>query len=120
MKLSPPLVSVTSLSLDFFLAFLCPYLQFPSGSDDKASVCNAGDPGSIPGLGRSPEQGKRPALKLNIQKMKIVASGTVTSWQINGETMEIVTNFIFLGSKITVDGDCSHKIKRPSPLEEKL
>ena len=52
------------------------------------------------------------ALKLNIQKTKIVASGSITSWQIDGKTMEIVTDFIFLGSKITADGDCSHEIKR--------
>ena len=51
-------------------------------------------------------------LKLNIQKTKIMAFGPITSWQIDGETMEIVTDFIFLGSRITVDGDCSHKIKR--------
>ena len=51
-------------------------------------------------------------LKLNIQKTKIMASGTITSWQIDGETMETVTGFIFLGSKITADGDCSHEIKR--------
>ena len=51
-------------------------------------------------------------LKLNIQKTKIIASGPITSWQIDGETMEIVTDFIFLGSKITADGDCSHEIKR--------
>ena len=51
-------------------------------------------------------------LKLSIQKTKIMASGPVTSWQIDGETMETVTDFIFLGSKITADGDCSHKIKR--------
>ena len=51
-------------------------------------------------------------LKLNIQKTKIMASGPTTSWQIDGETMETVTDFIFLGSKITADGDCSHKIKR--------
>ena len=51
-------------------------------------------------------------LKLNIQKTKIMASGPITSWQINGETVEIVADFIFLGSKITVDGDCSHEIKR--------
>ena len=51
-------------------------------------------------------------LKLNIQKMKIMASGPVTSWQIDGETVETVANFIFLGSKITADGDCSHVIKR--------
>ena len=52
------------------------------------------------------------ALKLNIQKTKIMASGPITSWQIDGETTETVTDFIFLGSKITADGDCSHEIKR--------
>ena len=52
------------------------------------------------------------ALKLNIQKTKIMTSGPITLWQIDGETMETVTNFIFLGSKITADGDCSHEIKR--------
>ena len=52
------------------------------------------------------------ALKLNIQKTKIMASDPITSWQIDGETMETVTDFIFEGSKITADGDCSHKIKR--------
>ena len=51
-------------------------------------------------------------LKLSIKKMKIMACGPITSWQIDGETMETVTGFIFLGSKITVDGDCSHEIKR--------
>ena len=51
-------------------------------------------------------------LKLNIQKMKIMASGPITSWQIDGKTMETVTDFIFLGSKITADGNCSHEIKR--------
>ena len=51
-------------------------------------------------------------LKLNIQKIKIMASGPITSWQIGRETMEAVTDFIFLGSKITADGDCSHEIKR--------
>ena len=50
--------------------------------------------------------------KFNIQKIKILASGSITSWQIDGETMETVTDFIFLGSKMTVDGDCSRKIKR--------
>ena len=49
---------------------------------------------------------------LNLQKMKVMASGPITSWQIDGETMETVINFIFLGSKITADGDCSHEIKR--------
>ena len=59
-------------------------------------------------------------LKLNIQKMKIMASGPITSWEIDGETVERVSDFIFLGSKITADGDCSHEIKRSYSLEEKL
>ena len=59
-------------------------------------------------------------LKLNIQKMKIMASGPITSWQIDGETVETVRDFIFLGSKITADGDCSHEIKDAYSLEEKL
>ena len=58
------------------------------------------------------EESEKVGLKLNIQKMKIMASGPITSWQIDGETMETVTDFIFLGSKITSDGDCSHEIKR--------
>ena len=58
------------------------------------------------------EESEKAGLKLNIQKMKIMASGPITSWQINGETMETVTDFIVLGSKITADGDCSHEIKR--------
>ena len=58
------------------------------------------------------EEIEKVGLKLNIQKTKIMASSPITSWQIDGETMETVTDFIFLGSKITVDGDCSHEIKR--------
>ena len=58
------------------------------------------------------EESEKAGLKLNIQRTKIMASGSITSWQIDGETMETVTDFIFLGSKITVDGDCSHEIKR--------
>ena len=58
------------------------------------------------------EESEKVDLKLNIRKTKIMASGTITSWQIDGETMEIVTDFIFLGSKITADGDGSHEIKR--------
>ena len=58
------------------------------------------------------EESDKASLKLNIQKMKIMASSPITSWQIDGETMETVTDFIFLGSKITADGDCSHEIKR--------
>ena len=58
------------------------------------------------------QESEKAGLKLNIQKMKIMASGPITSWQIDGETMETVTDFIFLGSKITADGDCNHEIKR--------
>ena len=58
------------------------------------------------------EESEKVGLKLNIQKTKIVVSGPITSWQIDGETMETMTDFIFLGSKITADGDCSHEIKR--------
>ena len=58
------------------------------------------------------EESEKAGLKLNNQKTKIMASGPITSWQIDGETMETVRDFIFLGSKITADGDCSHEIKR--------
>ena len=63
-------------------------------------------------LMKAKEESEKAALKLNIQKTKIVAYCPITSWQIDGETMETVTDFIFRGSKITADGDCSHKIKR--------
>ena len=58
------------------------------------------------------KESEKAGLKLNIQKTKIIVSGPITPWQIDGETMETVTDFIFLGSKITADGDCSHEIKR--------
>ena len=64
------------------------------------------------------EKSEKVGLKLNIQKTEIMASSPITSWQIDGETMEIVRDFIFLDSKITVDGDCSHEIKRPLLLGE--
>ena len=66
------------------------------------------------------EESEKVGLKLNIQKTKIMSSDPITSWQIDGETMETVTDFIFLGSKITADSDCSHEIKRHFSLEEKL
>ena len=66
------------------------------------------------------EESEKVGLKLNIQKIKIMASSPITSWQINEETVETVADFIFLGSKITADGDCSHEIKRRYSLEEKL
>ena len=69
--------------------------------------------------GKTEEESEKVGLKLNIQKMKIMASGPITSWEIDGETVETMRDFIFLGSKITADGDCSHEIKRHS-LEGKL
>ena len=66
------------------------------------------------------EESEKVGLKLNIQKTTIMASGPINSWQIDGETMETVSDFIFLGSKITADGDCSHEIKRCYSLEGKL
>ena len=66
------------------------------------------------------EKSEKAGLKLNIQKTKIMASCPITSWQIDGETMETVTDFIFLDSKITVEGNCSHELKDTSSIEEKL
>ena len=66
------------------------------------------------------EESEKAGLKLNIQKAKIMRSSPTRSWQIDVDTMETVSDFIFLGSKITADGDCSHKIKRCCSLEEKL
>ena len=65
------------------------------------------------------EESAKAGLKLNIQKTRIMASSPISSWRMDGETMETVTNFIFLGSKITADGDCSHEIKRHLLLESK-
>ena len=66
------------------------------------------------------EESEKVGLKLNIQKMKIMASGPITSWEIDGDTVERVSDFIFLGSKITADGDCSHEIKRLLLLGKKV
>ena len=66
------------------------------------------------------KESKKAGLKLHIEKTKIMASGPITSWQIDGETVETVADFIFIGSKITVNGDCSHEIKRCCSLEGKL
>ena len=67
---------------------------------------------------KAKEESEKVGLKLNIQKMNIMAFGPIISWQIYGETMETVTHFIFLGSKITADGDCSHEIKTLTPWKE--
>ena len=81
--------------------------------------------GSIPGLcplapPMPSVESEKVGLKLNIQKMKIMASGPITSWEIDGETVETVSDFIFLGSKITTDDDCSHEIKRRLLLGRKV
>ena len=68
---------------------------------------------------RTKVEREKVGLKLSIQKIKIMASSPITSWQIDGETMETVTDFIFLDSKITADGDCSHEIKKPLLLRRK-
>ena len=69
---------------------------------------------------RVKEESEKAGLKLNIQKIKTMASGPITSWQVDGESMETVTDFNFLGSKVTADGDCSHEIKRHLLLGRKL
>ena len=69
-------------------------------------------------LMKGKEESEKVGLKLNIQNMKIMASGPITSWEIDGETVETVSDFIFLGSKITADGDCSHEIKMLTPWKE--
>ena len=66
------------------------------------------------------EESEKPSLKLNVQKTKIIVSGPITSWQVDGETMETMTDFIVLGSKITADGDYSHEIKRCLLLGRKI
>ena len=66
------------------------------------------------------EESEKAGLKLNIQKRKFIATGPITSWQIDGETMKRVSDFIFLGSKMTADGECSQEIKRCFSLEEKI
>ena len=71
-------------------------------------------------LTKMKEESEKAGLNLNIQKIKIMASGPITSWQTDGETMDTVTDFIFLGSKITADGDCSHEIKRQLLLGRKV
>ena len=71
-------------------------------------------------LMKAKEESEKVGLKLNIQKMKIMASSPITSWEIYGETVETVSDFIFWGSKITVDGDCRHEIKRPLLLGRKV
>ena len=87
-------------------------------ADDTTLVAESEELKSL--LMKVKEESEKVALKLNIQKTMIMASGPITSWQIDGETMEIVADFIFWGSKITADGDCSHEIKRRLLLGRKV
>ena len=87
-------------------------------ADDTTLMAESG--GTKEPLDEMKEESGKAGLKLNIQRTKIMASSPITSWQIDGKTMETVTDFIFLGSKIIEDGDCSHKIKDVCSLEEKL
>ena len=82
----------------------------PRYADDTTLMAESEELKSL--LTKVKEENKKVGFKLNIQKTKIMASGPITSWQIDGETMETVADFIFGGSKITADGDCSHEIKR--------
>ena len=86
-------------------------------ADTTTFMVESKEPKSL--LMKVKEESEKDGLKLNIQKTKIMASGPITSWQIDGETMETLTDFIFLGSKITADDDCSHEIKRRSLLGRK-
>ena len=90
----------------------------PHYTDDTTLMAESGELKSL--LMKVKEESEKVGLKLNIQKTKIMASGPVTSWQIYVETVETVSDFIFLGSKITADGDCSHEIKRHLLLERKV
>ena len=91
------------------------YLRF---ADDTTLMAESKELKSL--LMKVKEESEKVGLKLNIQKTKVMASGPITSWQIDGETVETVSEFIFLGSKITVDGDCSHEIKRRLLLGRKV
>ena len=82
-------------------------------------MCGPSEEGPKSLLMKVKEESEKVGLKLNFQKTKIMACGPITSWQINGETVETVSDFIFWGSKITADGDCSHEIKRPLLLGRK-
>ena len=85
----------------------------PRYADDTTLIAESEEPKSL--LMKVKEESEKVGLKLNIQKTKIMASGPITSWEIVGETVETVSDFIFLGSKITADGDCSREIKRLAP-----
>ena len=87
-------------------------------SDDTTLMAESEELKSL--LMKVKEESEKVGLKLNIQKTKITASGLITSWQVDGETVDTVSDFIFLGSKITADGDCSHEIKRRLLLGRKV
>ena len=93
-------------------------ISITSDTDDTALMAERKELKSL--LMKVKEESEKVDLKLNIQKTKIMASGPITSWQIDGETVETVADFLFLGSKITADGDCSHEIRRCLLLGRKV
>ena len=93
-------------------------MGFLGSSVGKDSACNTGDLKSL--LMKVKVESEKVGLKLSSQQTKIIASSPITSWEIDGETVETVSDFIFLGSKITADGDCSHEIKRHLLLGRKV
>ena len=103
-----------------FSSFLIKIALAMWGFIDYAKAFDCVDHNKLWKILKEKEESEKVGLKLNIQKMKIMASGPITSWEIDGETVETLSDFIFWGSKITADGDCSHEIKRRLLLEGKL
>ena len=103
-------------TVTLFLLFICNNLRYA----DDTTLMAEGEEELKSLLMKVKEESEKVGLKLNIQKMKIMASGPITSWQIDGETVETMLDFIFGGSKITADGDCSHEIKRHLLLGRKV
>ena len=96
-----------------------PLLYYSTAQHFKPPICKSEEELKSH-LMKVKEESEKVGLKLNIQKTKIIASGPITSWEIDGETVETVSDFIFFGSKITADGDCSHEIKRRLLLGRKV
>ena len=105
------------MNLKYFLSLLSGTLH---GKTDDTTLMAESEEELKSLLMKVKEEGEKVGLKLNVQKTKIVASGPITSWEIDGQTVETVSDFIFLGSKITADGDCSHEIKRCLLLRRKV
>ena len=110
------IVTISSLTYKFIYIYTHSYDRY---ADDTTLIAESEEELKSP-LMKVKEESEKAGLKFNIQKTKIMAAGPITSWQIDGETVETVRDFIFLGSKIMADSDCSHEIKDTCSLEEKL